>query len=210
MISNEEELFNYNKNKLLNSPLFYQGETDEELLNDVKNSKIVIYTAFTGDYDSLKEPEYIDDNCEYICFTDNPNIKSDIWKIIPMEDSNLDNNRKAKQYRLFPHKYLSDYKYSFWIDSSFKIIGSIREYIYKYLKNSMLNVLHDERNCIYDEFIISASMDRYPTAILEKQIEKYQNEDMPSHYGLVSSGFIFREHKNPKIIKLMEDWWKEI
>lgn len=210
MVSEREELFNWNKNLFINSSLFYKGLAEKELIEDIKNSKIVIYTAFTGDYDNLKDPDFIDDNCDYICFTDNPNIKSDIWKIVPMEDSNLDNNRKAKQYKVLPHKYLANYKYSFWIDASFKIIGSIREYVYKYLKNPMLNVLHDERCCVYDEVIVSAGLDRYPSAILSKQLEYYENQGLPHHYGLVSCGIIFREHANQKIIELMENWWSEI
>lgn len=76
MLDEQKELFDYNVNKLLNVPLYYKYEADKKLLEDVKNKKIVIYTAFTGNYDNLKEPEYIDENCDYVCFTDNPNIKS--------------------------------------------------------------------------------------------------------------------------------------
>lgn len=210
MVQDFEELFEFNKEKFVNCPLFYNEERNEKLIEDVKKSKIVIYTAFTGNYDSLKDPEYIDENCDYICFSNNPNIKSDIWKIIPMEDSNLDNNRIAKQYRLFPHIYLSGYDYSLWIDASLKIVGSIREYIYNYLKNPMLNVLHDDRDCIYDEFLISAYISKYSTPILEKQIQKYKEDGFPPHYGLPATGVMFRQHNNPLIIKLMEDWWNEI
>ena len=116
----------------INRPLFdHSTDSAEETIEDIRNNKIVIYTAFTGDYDTLKYPEVIDDNCDYICFTDNTELTSDLWKIIPMEESVLDNNRKAKKYKLLPHKYLKDYKYSFWLDGTFKIKGSIREYIYK-------------------------------------------------------------------------------
>lgn len=120
-----------------------------------------------------------------MCFTDNPNVKSNIWKIIPMEHSTLDNNRKAKQYKLFPHKYLSQYEYSFWIDGTFQIKGSIREYIYKYLKNPILNVLHDERICIYDEAIVSAGIRRYPAKILENQMKIIKKWDFLPIMGLL-------------------------
>ena len=210
MISEQEEIFDYKKEKLLNATLFYNDEMDEKLIEDVKNSKIAIYTSFIGNYDNLKDPEFIDDNCDYICFTDNTSVKSEIWKIIPIETSNLDNNRIAKQFKVLPHKYLKEYKYSFWIDGSFRITGSIREYVCKYLKNPILNVVHDERDCIYEETNFSSSMARYPTAILTKQIEYYKSKKFPAHYGLISGGFIFRQHNNPKVIQLMEDWWEEI
>ena len=62
------EYFEYIKEDLFDSPLFYKGERDEELIEDVKNSKIVIYTAFTGDYDSLKDPRVIDDIVIYMIY----------------------------------------------------------------------------------------------------------------------------------------------
>lgn len=194
------ELFNHSK------------ESAEDTIEDIKNNKLLIYTAFTGGYDSLKEPEFIDENCDYVCFTDNPNLKSDIWKIIFMEESTLDNNRKAKQYKVLPHKYFPDYKYSFWLDGTFKIKGSIREYIYKNIKanSPMLNVVHTERDCIYDEYEASKIIPRYPRAVMEEQIKNYKGENFPEHYGLAVMGAIFRQHNNPEVIKLMEAWWEEI
>ena len=90
----------------INRPLFnHSTESVEETIGDIKNSKIAIYTAFTGDYDTLKQPEVIDENCDYICFTDNNELTSDLCKIIPIDESTLDNNRKAKKYKLLTHKY---------------------------------------------------------------------------------------------------------
>ena len=89
---------------------------NSELIDDVKNNKLVIYTAFTGNYDELKEPEFIDENCDYVCFTENPDLESDTWEIVQMEKSTLDDNRKAKQYKLFANRYFSNYKYSLFPD----------------------------------------------------------------------------------------------
>ena len=197
----------------INRELFnHSNESPEDTIEDIKNNKLLIYTAFTGDYDSLKEPEFIDENCDYVCFTDNPNLKSDTWKIIFMEESTLDNNRKAKQYKVLPHKYFPDYKYSFWLDGTFKIKGSIREYIYKNIKanSPMLNVIHTERDCIYEEYEASKIIPRYPRAVMEEQMENYKKEGFPKHYGLAVMGAIFRQHNNPEVIRLMEAWWDEI
>ena len=197
----------------INRELFnHSNESPDSLIEDIKNNKIVIYTAFTGDYDSLKEPDFIDDNCDYVCFSDNPNLSSDTWKIIPMEESTLDNNRKAKQYKVLPHKYFPDYKYSFWLDGTFKIKGSIREYIYKYIKanSKMLCVIHTERDCLYEEYEASKIIPRYPRAVMEEQVKSYREEGFPEHYGLAVLGAIFREHNDLEVIKLMEGWWDEI
>lgn len=202
----ESNVDNFILAKLFNPTL----TPNEEIVKDIEKNKIVIYTAFTGDYDSLKEPEYIDENCDYVCFSDNPDLESDTWKIIQMEDSPLDDNRKAKQYKVFPHKYFPNHKYSFWIDGTFKIKGSIREYVSKYINSSMLTVVHPERDCIYDEALSSIQFPRYSNYTIEKQVNSYKKDGMPTHYGLPVLGAIFRQHNDSKIIDLMEKWWVEI
>ena len=182
----------------INRDLFnHSSEDAAETIEDIKNNKIAIYTAFTGDYDTLKEPEVIDENCDYICFTDNPNLESDTWKIIQMEETTLDNNRKAKQYKLLPHKYLKDYKYSFWLDGTFRIKGSIREYIYKNIRASspMLCVVHTERDCVYEEYEASKIIPRYPRAVMEEQINYYKSQGFPEKYGWKS----FFQHTYAKL-----------
>jgi hypothetical protein len=185
-------------------------EVDDKLVDDIKKNKIVIYTVIIGNYDELNDPDFIDENCDYICFTDNSDLKSDIWKIILIEKSLLDNNRKSKKYKILVHKFFPKYKYSFWIDSSLKIKSSIRKYIYAHINSPMLNIIDSKYDCIYDEAKFCTTINEYPKGILLKQIEKYEKDGMPKKYGLISSGVIFREHNNPEIIKLMEDWWDEI
>ena len=196
----------------VNRELFNHSTNDAtKTIEDIKNSKIAIYTAFTGDYDTLKEPEVIDENCDYICFTDNPNLESNTWKIIQMDETTLDNNRKAKQYKLLPHKYLKDYKYSFWLDGTFRIKGSIREYIYKNIKadSPMLCVVHTERECVYEEYEASKIIPRYPRSVMEEQINYYKKQGFPKKHGLGVMGAIFRKHDDPAVIQVMEDWWQE-
>lgn len=43
--------------------------------------KLVVYTTIFGDYDDLIEPGKKYKNCDFVCFTDNENLKLDIWKI---------------------------------------------------------------------------------------------------------------------------------
>lgn len=206
---------NENKNnisKINKKKLFKLDSADDKsnLIHDIKKNPIVIYTAITNDYDDLKEVDYIDENCKYVCFTDNPNLKSDTWQIIQMENSTLDHVRKAKQYKIFPDIYFPEFKYSFWIDGSFKIIGSIREYIYDNINSLMLCINHSESDCLFDEANKIKKEKRYSKFTISKQISQYENEGMPKHFGFFSLGAIFRKHDNPIIIDLMRQWWEEI
>ena len=92
-------------------------------------SKIVVYTVIMGDYDYLKNPEYIMENCDYICFTNNPNLKSDIWQIRYDADTQLDNTKWQRRHKVMVHEYLPEYDWSVYIDGNVRIIGDFRKYI---------------------------------------------------------------------------------
>lgn len=43
------------------------------------HGKGAVYTVITGIYDALKEPAYVSPEFDYICFTDNRELKYSIW-----------------------------------------------------------------------------------------------------------------------------------
>ena len=43
--------------------------------------KLVVYTANIGDYDELEEPQFVDPDIDYVCFTDDVGFKSNIWQV---------------------------------------------------------------------------------------------------------------------------------
>ena len=42
--------------------------------------KKVLFTCILGDYDDLVEPTFITDGWDYIVFTDNPDLQTNIWQ----------------------------------------------------------------------------------------------------------------------------------
>ena len=42
---------------------------------------LVVYTAIFGGRDNLQEPTAVEPGIEYVCFTDNPRLKSATWRI---------------------------------------------------------------------------------------------------------------------------------
>ena len=192
----------------------YQIQTND--LNDkakidFRKEKMAVYTAITGDYDNLAVPEYINDNFDYICFTDNKNLKSDFWEIRLMEDLDLDNTKKARHYKALPHLYLSEYDYSIWMDGAFKITGNLENLINEYAKNkTVMCIVHDERDCIYGEANTCLERKMDSEDIILAQMNKYKAEGFPENQGLISSGVLFRKHNDPSVIKLMNEWYNEI
>lgn len=178
---------------------------------DFKNKKTVIYTAITGNYDDIHTPSVIDPDFDYICFTDNPDLKSNFWQIRYMEDLDLDEIRKARRYKILPHRYLLEYDYSIWIDGNFDIIGDIKRYINENSKNhKLLAIKHEMRNCVYEEGVSCLDLQKDSIDLINAQLKKYRDEGYPEHNGLIASGILFRNHHDPDVIKVMEDWYDEI
>jgi len=182
-------------------------------------NKKVTYTSVFGGFDDI-EPSKLPKGWDFKSFSEKNSIP--LYK---------DSNRDAKKYKLLPHRYLSQYEYSLWVDGNFKVVGDIDILVEKYLKDTNLaffnhqNTILDPRNCIYQEAETilnfgAINMQRTPERgmlnykdnpkIIQKQIKKYQNEDYPINNGLIKGGVILRRHNEKDVIKAMEAWWEEV
>ena len=220
ILPNVAPLFFSDKIKI---PILY-GKCSDDLINqinefsyfkskkvDFRKEKGVIYTAIFGDYESLLNPKVINPYLDYICFTDNPNLTSDVWEIRLITNLDMDNTRKARTIKILPHKYLKEYDFSIWVDAGFQIIGDMENYVNTYIQEGLLiGVKHSVRNCIYEEIDVCYSRDKDDGSILKTIINRYKSEGYPKNNGLIESGVLFRRHNNPKIINLMEQWHYEV
>lgn len=174
-------------------------------------SPIVAYTCITGDYDGLQEPLCEGKNIEYVCFTNNHDIKSKKWNIEYVSDDQINDMYLAKKYKFFPNEIFQEYELSVWIDGKFLIKNDLYSYILKYKKDMpMICFPHFERNCIYEEAAECIRCRKGDRIKILQQCSDYFREGYPINNGLYEMGCIVREHNNPLVIKLMEDWWQQI
>lgn len=181
--------------------------------SDEKNKK-VIYTCITGDYDSIIEPKIISEGFDYICFTDNNQMKSDVWDIrpLPKETDGLSQVKKQRYVKVNPHLLLKDYDISIWADGNVEIVGDLNEFIKEHDKNdcSVFVPTHPSRKCIYAEERAVVSMKKDKKSNTEAQIKRYEEENYPKNNGLLQSNILLRKHNDEGCIKLMNKWWDEI
>lgn len=184
---------------------------DNQVLEKIFDEKIIVYTAITGGYDLLNEPLYTNDDITYVCFTNNRDLKSDIWNIEYIQNDGLDNMHLAKKIKLMPDEYCKGYETSVWVDGKYLIKDDLRSYILKYQKQMpMICFPHPERWCIYDEAAACIYMKRGNKKEIIAQISNYYEAGLPFDNGLYEMGCIVRKHNDNKVITLMQDWWKEI
>ena len=189
------------------------GDLDVHKKEDIPD-KIIVYTAITGKYDCLREPEILEEGIRYICFTDDESLKSDVWEIrrINMEAFSAPIDA-IKHIKIMPDKYFGkeDIEYSIWIDANYTIRRPIKDLLRLYmLDGKMILFPHMERCCLYDEAMECVEKGLADKETVLRQILRYYNEDFPIDMGLYCGGFIGRYHNDPEIIALMEDWLKEV
>ncbi|MDQ7085962.1 MAG: glycosyltransferase [Sulfurovum sp.] len=185
----------------------------QNFLHYSTGNKKVVYTAIFGNYDELKEPEYINKDWDYICFTDNPTLSSDIYIIKYLEPLFENSTKNARMFKLLSHIFLIGYDYSLWIDGSVKIRGKNINYLIEELnkKNHYLSIhSHIKRDCIYDEGMACILAEKASASEVLTQMKFYKAEAFPEKRGLVESAEILRNHRNPSVQILNEQWWKTI
>ncbi len=173
----------------------------------------VIYTCITDKYDYLKNHTFINPDWDYVCFTDDLDIKNEensVWKIKPLRFSKLDVVRNSRWHKLHPHILFPEYQESIWVDGNVNIVNdSIFNDIDNIRSNgkNMSMSIHPERNCIYDELNVCLGFDKDDEEKMRTQIRKIKDDNFPKDYGLFETNIIYRQHNNNQIIKIMEDWW---
>ena len=180
----------------------------------MEKNKKVIYTCITGNYDHLLTPKHISSNFDYVCFTDNKDLKSNIWEIrpLPKESEGLSQVKKQRFVKINPHLLLSEYDISIWVDGNVTIKGDLNEFVNLNLKDncSVFVPQHPSRNCIYSESNIVIRMKKDKADIVKPQMERYRKEGFPEKYGLLQSNIMLRKHNDKGCIKLMETWFDEL
>lgn len=179
-----------------------------KLSKHMPTNKIVVYTCITNNYDGFAKVERYP-NLDYVCFTDNKSLQSDLWSIsyIPEHIKHMSSVKQARYIKTHPHEFFKDYEISIWVDACIDIKANPSELI----NNSILQIPeHPVRKSIYEEQNACIKYKKDTVENINNQVNHYKEEGYPGKNGLVQSNIIIRKHNDPQCIKLMEDWWKEI
>ncbi len=204
----------FNKDNYANDKLFINNE-DNMIKEYDKNERLAIYTVIIGKYDNLTQPLFTSDKVDYYVVSDIKPNNLGVWKWIDanqfLPNIELTNVKKARFIKTHPHLIFKDYKYSMFIDGNIRCITDVTSFIERINNKTKMAIhLHPYRDCIYKEAVSCKYTKKGNYETIKKQIIEYQNEGMPSEFGLFETGVIVREHNDPVCIDIMEAWWNEI
>jgi hypothetical protein len=186
--------------------------------NETLNPKGVVYTCVTGNYDTIINHRYIDDNWHYICFTDCPpeNPQSYIWEFKPLSFKNLDNIRNNRWHKLHPHLLFTEYENSLYVDGNIDLLtcdvfNDVESQINQ--GHSIAIPPHFCNFNIYDEFNACLKYEKDAADIIKKQEKLFKESGFSGDYmngRFFETNIIYRQHHNKLIVKIMHDWWRLI
>lgn len=177
-------------------------------------NKIAIYTALVGNYDSLMQPAAVDPEFDYICFSDCiKGPKVGVWEIRPVPFTSPNSTRMARYAKLQPHVVLPEYEYSVWMDANILIKG---EEFYEKVNakiaegTKMAFVPHPSRDCVYEEIARCYRDVRIGFREALRQRRHLLAMGYPEHWGLMETNVVLRRHNDPDVVRISNDWWKEL
>ncbi|MBQ7920625.1 MAG: hypothetical protein IJ324_11880 [Lachnospiraceae bacterium] len=177
-----------------------------------ENGKGVVYTCTFFAKNEVQQPEYINLNWDYICFTsvkEKIGTRDGVWEYrgIGIENQGTDELRHICMMN--PHLLLEEYDYSIWVDPNYKIVGDLELFLASYGRDvSFLAFPSYITDDVYEVMATGLRGDD-ENICMRKKCLQYEKEGYPRHYGMISDKIMIRNHRDDKMCKVMETWWNE-
>ncbi len=180
-----------------------------------RTARVVVYTAISGKYDTLREHSWFCDEWDYVCFTDNNRCSSALWDVRAMDSHHVafrgDPQLRARWYKLFAHRLFPEYQYSIWVDGNIDVCDRFLQIrAYECIRQKVLMCLarHPSRVCAYDEALACMQLKKDTIEKIQNTMLFLKTQGYPEINGLYETNILIREHNHPRLIKTMEIWWQ--
>lgn len=179
-----------------------------------QSGRLCVYTSLMGGYESLNEqPMAEQSDIPFICFTDDPELRSDTWQIrlVPPLFA-LDSARSQRDLKLRPHVHLEEFEASLYIDNAVIMNRPPEEVFERYSSDSGFALTRNElRRSVLDEFLeVTKRGYDDPSRVFEQL----------NHYTLVCpdvleerpywGGILLRDHRKPAVHAMLDIWYANV
>jgi hypothetical protein len=162
------------------------------------------YSEFFADSD------YGDPSVDYVCFTDDPDLKSSVWRFVLVNSPAIDPARLSKRYKQLPHLFLPEYERSLYMDNTIRLKSSPSSIFDRFKDDQMVSLRHSERNCVYAE-ADAVKIRRYDDPeIIDRQMELYRSLGYPANNGLNTNPFLLRDHNSADMRNTCFEWHSQL
>jgi hypothetical protein len=189
--------------------LFWYISSSKESFGD--NFKICYITAIYGSYEASCKPHIKQTiPSDFICFTDNADIKNNGWEIdttpyhlinkSTLDDDTYLNSMSNNKHTFNVAKYykqqfqniprLKDYDVVVWLDGTIELINEKTSEIIKdkINKNKIIGWMHEQRSGILKKEVDASDIERYTSTFWNNQEQPYQ-DIFKQHNDYINDGY---------------------
>ncbi|MFT4287534.1 glycosyltransferase domain-containing protein [Nocardioides sp.] len=173
----------------------------------------VVYTALIGSYEKLwEQPTASDSEIEFVCFTDNPELRSDTWRIepaVPLLPE--DPIRSARHLKIVGHPLLADVEETLWLDARVVLKVDPAAILDEWLAGSDLTLpCHSFRPSVVAEFAEVIRMGLDDPARIHEQLNHYALEGTDRLQRLVPWTAIIARRHTAAVERAMAEWMRHV
>jgi glycosyltransferase involved in cell wall biosynthesis len=175
--------------------------------------RLVVYTCMFGYSEHFNDFAYHPDGVDFVCFTDDPELRSDFWSMRLVKPGLLDPARAAKQVKTLAHRFLPEYDCSLYIDNTVRLKAEPKRLFDELLARTSAPFVcfrHYSRDCVYDEADQVIALGYDDPERVRAQMRSYRSIGYPAKNGLAALPFILRRHLDPELVPVMEQWLQHI
>ena len=210
--SDEEALLLEGHQKIDGNETFLETKRNSlQLISDVPSAdEYCVYTAVFGGYDALRPPLYHPPGIRFICFTDEE-IHASGWELRLIERPDPEPALASRKLKIFPHEYISGHRYSLYVDANLQFLSDVSLLHALWLRGkTFVAWRHSVRSGVFDECETMLSKHRHVASQIIDQYKLFRDKGIPEHSGLVEASFLWRDHSNPDVQRLMKAWWAHL
>lgn len=184
-----------------------------------RKPRLAVYTALLGDKEPLGNPlcdlpagATTDIDIDYVCFTDNHSLESEVWNFVYIDSGHLPAEKLSRRPKTMPHAYLADYDFSLYIDNTVALkrlpclrdLTTSRPYLFKVFR-------HATRHNPWEEADAVATLGYEDVDTICTQLDFYAKQrPLETITPLSTCTVILRSHAYPKVAEFGTQWWEEI
>jgi hypothetical protein len=169
--------------------------------------KKAVITFNFGGHDIVKDPLIVDEDWDYICFTDEP-FYSDVWRMEIIRPFLLSNKRQASTIKIKPFTFLFsrigvDYDVVITMDANFQLTTS-PEWLMQYIKNNTIAVIKNNNKIeVEADNIVRFSKD--DSVAVRNTIDNFNSLYGKTSDSLAQTAIIVRR-KSDEVLALDDTW----
>jgi hypothetical protein len=182
-------------------------------LQAIGKPRRVVYTCLFGYSERFLDQKFERDALtDFVCFTDDEELKSDFWQVIVVPKTLLDPHRRAKGFKHRPHLFFPNHEYSLYIDNTVELTVSPSSFFKqtRIRDSSFMMFEHPDRNCVYDEAEVVKNLGIDDSELIDKQMDFYRGSNFQRQSGLHATTVMLRRHNDPIVKAAMSEWHDQV